>query len=113
MIKGKHIISKLADSTYFYLTGGTALCEFYLGHRYSFDLDIFTSDVKLILPFTRAFEDFIKSEEQLNTSLKVIRRYETFVEYEATGESDSVRIQFALDSPSLVSKIYLPKAKIT
>lgn len=32
----------LADS--FYLTGGTALSAFYLEHRYSVDLDFFTSD---------------------------------------------------------------------
>lgn len=30
-------------STIFYLTGGTALSEFYLHHRYSDDLDFFTS----------------------------------------------------------------------
>ena len=29
----------------FYLTGGTALSRFYLGHRYSDDLDLFTHDV--------------------------------------------------------------------
>jgi len=37
------IFSKLADSRIFYLTGGTALAEFYLGHRKSFDLDLFTT----------------------------------------------------------------------
>lgn len=31
-------------SAVFYLTGGTALAEFYLKHRYSDDLDFFTSD---------------------------------------------------------------------
>ncbi len=29
----------------FYLTGGTALSRYYLGHRYSDDLDLFTHDV--------------------------------------------------------------------
>lgn len=32
---------------YFYLTGGTALAEFYLGHRYSDDLDFFSNDTDL------------------------------------------------------------------
>lgn len=36
-------IAKQADiSSIFYLSGGTALAEFYLGHRYSDDLDFFT-----------------------------------------------------------------------
>ncbi len=33
----------LPDQAQFYLTGGTALAEFYLGHRLSFDLDLFTT----------------------------------------------------------------------
>ena len=44
----------LKDSQYFFLTGGMALAEFYLGHRKSFDLDMFTSEKELILPFSRA-----------------------------------------------------------
>ena len=37
------IIAKQDDiSSIFYLSGGTALAEFYLGHRYSDDLDFFT-----------------------------------------------------------------------
>jgi len=34
----------------FYLTGGTALAEFYLAHRKSFDLDIFTTEKGIIIP---------------------------------------------------------------
>jgi len=41
--------SKLPDAGSFYLTGGTALAEFYLHHRISFDLDLFTSENQLIL----------------------------------------------------------------
>lgn len=48
MMKGKGILSafqkqvllafvNLPDSNRFYLTGGTALAEFYFGHRLSFD----------------------------------------------------------------------------
>ena len=55
MLKGKGLLStgqrrflrlfsKMPDSTHFYLTGGTALAEFYLGHRYSFDLDLFRGE---------------------------------------------------------------------
>ncbi|MCX5975766.1 MAG: nucleotidyl transferase AbiEii/AbiGii toxin family protein [Coprothermobacterota bacterium] len=37
-------LSQIPDLIQFYLTGGTALAEFYLGHRKSFDLDIFTGE---------------------------------------------------------------------
>ena len=36
------VFSRFPDADRFYLTGGTALAEFYLGHRRSFDLDLFT-----------------------------------------------------------------------
>ena len=49
--------SKIKDSTYFLLAGGSALAEFYLGHRKSFDLDMFTSEKELILPFSRILEE--------------------------------------------------------
>ena len=73
MLKGKGILSeiqkrilgsfqRLADASYFYLTGGTALAEFYLGHRNSYDLDLFTPEEGLILPFSRAFADGLQRE---------------------------------------------------
>ena len=46
-----NIFSNIADSKLFYLTGGTALAEFYLAHRKSFDLDIFTTEKELVLHF--------------------------------------------------------------
>ncbi len=46
------IIGNLRDISEFYLTGGTALAEFYLGHRLSFDLDLFTTKEGLIAPFS-------------------------------------------------------------
>ena len=36
------VFAQLPDQEQFYLTGGTALAEFYLGHRLSYDLDLFT-----------------------------------------------------------------------
>lgn len=87
--------SKLPDSSQFYLTGGTALAEFYLGHRRSFDLDLFTSQKELILPFSRTFESDLKR----NYLYQVIRRFESFVEFEVTIENESIKIQMALDSP--------------
>jgi len=89
------IFSKIPDNEMFYLTGATALAEFFLGHRKSFDLDIFTAEKDLIIPFSYAFEDEIKK----SLSLKVIRRFETFVEFEASFKEKSTRVQLAYDSP--------------
>lgn len=89
------LFSKIKDSNYFLLTGGSALAEFYLGHRKSFDLDIFTSEKELILPFSRIFEEEMKKHFSIN----VTRRFETFVEYEIGIETESVKLQLAYESP--------------
>jgi len=107
MLKGKGIISNLqkkillslrglSDFNFFYLTGGTALAEFYLGHRKSYDLDIFTREENLILPFSYTAEKRLSSKGFL---LKVIRRFSTFIEFELGVEDEKVRVQFAYDSP--------------
>ncbi len=87
---------KLKDSASFNLTGGTALSDFYLGHRRSFDLDLFTSDKGLILPFSRTVEDEFPKQ---GFSVKVIHRFQSFVEFEIGEQEEKVRIQLALDSP--------------
>ncbi len=106
MIKGKGLISsmqrrflrffsKTPDSEHFYLTGGTALAEFYLGHRYSYDLDLFTTESALLRPFCQLLEARARRAQH---PLQVIRRFETFVEYLYQGEPN-FRIQLAVDSP--------------
>lgn len=88
--------SKLEDSASFNLTGGTALSEFYLGHRRSFDLDLFSSEKGLILPFSRTVENEFPEQ---GFSVKVIHRFQSFVEFEIGEPDEKVRIQLALDSP--------------
>ena len=89
-------ISELHDATHFYLTGGTALAEYYLGHRKSFDLDLFTSESGLILPFSRVAEDHLKKQGLV---VGVTRRFASFVELVVSEKEESTRVQFALDSP--------------
>ena len=107
MLKGKGIISEIqkrilgsfqkgADASYFYLTGGTALAEFYLGHRKSYDLDLFTAEEGLILPFSRIVADGLKSD---GLHVTVIRRFSSFVEFEVAYENEKTRVQLAYDSP--------------
>ncbi|OFW55354.1 MAG: hypothetical protein A2V52_04840 [Actinobacteria bacterium RBG_19FT_COMBO_54_7] len=90
-----HAFSQLADSGHFYLTGGTALAGFYLAHRKSFDLDLFTAERGLVLPFSRVFEN----ELQAKLEVKTVRRLESFVEYEIRGEGEETKVQLAYDSP--------------
>ena len=87
--------SRLKDSTSFYLTGGTALAEFYLGHRHSYDLDLFTPEKGLILPFSRIVEDAFPKQ---GFSIKMVHRFESFVEFEVGTQEEKVRLQLALDS---------------
>ncbi len=84
------------DSAQFYLTGGTALAEFYLGHRRSFDLDLFTAEHGLVLPFSRVAERQLTDE---GLAVSVVRRLETFADLEISQDEETVRVQFALDSP--------------
>ncbi|MBE0478414.1 hypothetical protein IBX65_04755 [Candidatus Aerophobetes bacterium] len=87
---------KISEASFFYLTGGTALAEFYIGHRRSYDLDLFTTEKGLILSFTRVVEEMLHKGQYF---LKVIRRFESFVEYEVSKEEESAVLHFAYDSP--------------
>ncbi|MCD6094120.1 MAG: nucleotidyl transferase AbiEii/AbiGii toxin family protein [Candidatus Omnitrophica bacterium] len=106
MLKGKGIItdfqkeilfsfSKVADSEHFYLTG-TALAEFYFGHRLSYDLDFFTSKKELILPFSRVFEEDFKKNGFL---VNIVRRFQTFVEFELAKGNNIIKANWFIILP--------------
>jgi len=57
------------------LTGGTALAEFYFGHRLSYDLDLFTGKSDIVLPFSRELE---RRCSDSRFSVNPIRRTNTF-----------------------------------
>ena len=107
MLKAKGIISpiqkkilqdigKLKESEHFYLSGGTALAEFYFGHRRSYDLDIFTSEKELIIPFSRLIEsDF----PPMGYIIKVVKRFESFVELTAGDQLENIVIHIGQESP--------------
>ena len=88
--------SRLPDQARFYLTGGTALTEYYLGHRLSFDLDLFTSDQELILPTSYQIEELFPAS---GLEIAVIRRFASFVEFVIPQGEDSLKVDLALDSP--------------
>jgi len=89
-------LGKINEAGFFYLTGGTALSEFYFAHRRSYDLDFFTSEENLILPFTRTLEEKLFKSQY---TFKIIRRFESFAEYEIEKEGESIILHLAYDSP--------------
>jgi predicted nucleotidyltransferase component of viral defense system len=90
-----HAFSKVPDASSFYLSGGTALADFFLAHRKSFDLDLFTVERGLVLPFSRIFEN----ELRRSLVVRIVRRLESFVEYEVGMGEESTKVQLAYDSP--------------
>ena len=91
-----HLLADLPDKEQFYLAGGTALSEYYLGHRLSFDLDYFTGTENLILPLSYQIETACQNK---GLALKVVRRFGTFVELLVEKGSESLKVDLALDSP--------------
>ncbi len=98
------IFSRMPEQEHFYLTGGTALSEFFLGHRYSFDLDIFTGQSELVLPVSYQFENILKAA---GLEASVVRRFNTFVQFQVTQGSESLKVDLAYDSPF---RLGLPEA---
>ena len=90
------VFSRLPDQARFYLTGGTALSEFYLGHRLSFDIDLFTSDQELILPISYQIEESCASS---GLPMAVTRRFASYVEFVISRGEESLKVDLALDSP--------------
>jgi hypothetical protein len=86
----------LPDQEHFYLAGGTALAEYYFGHRLSFDLDFFTAEGPLILPQSYQIEA-LGWEGDLSVS--VSRRFSTYVEFVVTRDNESLKVDLAQDSP--------------
>lgn len=90
------ILANLPDKDQFYLAVGVALSEYYLGHRLSFDLDYFTGTENLILPLSYQIETACRKR---GLSLKIVRRFSTFVELLVEKENESLKIDMVLDSP--------------
>jgi hypothetical protein len=90
------LFAGLSDQDQFYLTGGTALAEYYLGHRLSYDLDLFTSQSDLIIPFSFQVE---RAAKAANIQIEVVRRFESFVEFQVKMGEEILKVDLALDAP--------------
>jgi hypothetical protein len=90
------LFAELPDQDQFYLTGGTALAEFYLGHRLSFDLDLFTGQAELVTPLAHALEQHCAHH---HLEVRATRRFATYVEYLIAHNGATLKVDLALDSP--------------
>jgi len=89
------IFFALKESEDFCLSGGTALAEYYLGHRRSFDLDFITRRDDLVPTFSRRLEQALA--EKFTTL--VPRRFLSFAELQTQIGAEQVKIHLAYDSP--------------
>jgi len=88
--------ASLPDQAQFYLAGGTALAEYYLGHRLSFDLDFFTAELPLFLPQSYQIEAL---GQRGALEVSVVRRFTSYVEFRVASCAESLRVDLAQDSP--------------
>jgi predicted nucleotidyltransferase component of viral defense system len=87
--------SPLGDQ--FFLTGGTALAAFYLHHRYSLDLDLFTSNPTAVAQVPPTMQEITR---RLGLQVEFTRVLDTFMEvFVASSSGERVEFDFAQDSP--------------
>ncbi|HAW49620.1 TPA: hypothetical protein DCX16_01515 [bacterium] len=91
-----HEIAKTRLKDIFFLTGGTALSAFYLKHRLSEDLDFFTEIERSVVFVLPELESIC---QRLDVKLRVSRHFETFLEVFISSSSETIRCDFAIDSP--------------
>lgn len=120
MLKGNGILSdfqkaflrlfaSLPDQERFYLTDGTALAEYYLGHRLSNDLDLFTSEADLILPFSYRVE---QAAQTAGMEIVVVHRFASFIEFQVNQNENTLKVDLALDSPYRFAPVELGDAAV-
>ncbi len=80
----------------FYLTGGTALAEYFLHHRRSDDLDLFTG-VPRAVPL--AVDALRHPLTDAGFSVDVVRAFDTFSELRVRGGGEVLKVDLAQDTP--------------
>lgn len=84
----------------YYLTGGTALAEFYLHHRYSDDLDFFTRKQG---PLSQDFDRFINLIDTIGLTISskmMSGEYLKLFVRQKTNDNEDLKIEFARDVPA-------------
>lgn len=90
------------DDERFYLSGGTALAGFYLFHRYSDDIDIFTREERCLLAGDFA-GDLNRALRTTALSTEDVPRPGHYMRYRLSGdphpEHPLTKVEFVLDTP--------------
>ena len=87
----------------YYFTGGSALAEFYLQHRYSDDLDLFTRSSR---PIRADYADFKQILASQNFEILSSNEMDEFVRFfvQSTDERNgSLKVEFARDAKAQLS----------
>lgn len=87
----------------FFLTGGTALAEFYLQHRLSQDLDLFTLDQKLDFDFVNT--EINKIAQRLNYQVKHKVSSATFLQSIFYDQKKTIKVDVVKDVPVHFGKV--------
>lgn len=93
--------SSLKDD--FFLTGGTALSGFYLEHRLSQDLDLFT--VNQEISFDNVNRELLKIASNLNLKIKNQVASPTFLQYIFLTNAEDLKVDVVKDVPIFFGKI--------
>ncbi len=84
------------DTTHFILSGGTALAAYYLYHRRSDDLDLFTGDLPTVTPYSYEVEELVT---RAGLEVRVRLRTQSFVRMEIEYQRERLRLDLAKDAP--------------
>jgi predicted nucleotidyltransferase component of viral defense system len=87
----------------YYLTGGTALSEFYLQHRYSDDLDFFTREERTLKEDYKGFIKIFSNHGFEIVSAEASNEYARFFVSPARRPREQLKIEFARDVPAMIS----------
>ncbi|MBI5479160.1 MAG: nucleotidyl transferase AbiEii/AbiGii toxin family protein [Deltaproteobacteria bacterium] len=80
----------------FYLSGGTALAAYFLGHRLSEDLDLLTATPRAVGPALAALAAPLAAA---GFEVETVRSFPTFAELRVTEGDEAARIDLAEDTP--------------
>lgn len=109
------IFSELKNSKKFYFTGGTALSEFYLQHRFSLDIDLFAfyhyrrNEKELLIDTA---EELLNSLSVENYKTEIVKKHQFFINLQLTKGNKTFYLNLCFDTAPLLNKPKLTEYKI-
>lgn len=91
----------------YFLTGGTALSEFYLQHRYSDDLDFFTRNQRALESDFKDFREILTSHRIEITQENLSAEHARFFVRLEDQKTESLKIEFARDAKAMMAPAHV------